>query len=373
MRIVYISDSAIPSSSPNSVHVMKMCQALAELGHTVTLEAKNTTACLKDVRDIHAFYAVRNSFKVNIFPRIAFKGSGAFCNASLTWRLPWISADLIYTRSITAAFLLLLYGKAVVFEVHEPYEGKAPRIRNMFRYIINHSRLVKLVVISQALKEYYLSNFRRSEDLILVSHDGADPFPSAEPILKGGEFKIGYVGSLYSGKGMEILIPLAAACPEVKFHVVGGNKGQIDENKLKAKGINNLVFHGFKSQQELPSYIASFDAVIAPYTSTVIVSEKAGANNLALWMSPLKIFEYMSAGKPIVTSDLPVIREILTDGDTALLCNPSSLEAWERAVTALSKDTALRHKLSKNSLILFTEKYTWKKRAEQILEAIVKA
>jgi glycosyltransferase involved in cell wall biosynthesis len=372
MRIVYISDSAIPSSSPNSVHVMKMCQAFAELGHTVTLEAKNTTACLKDVTDIHAFYAVRNNFKVNIFPRNAFKGSGAFYNASLTWRLPWIAADLIYTRSITAAFLLLLYGKAVVFEVHEPYEGKAPRIRKMFRYIIKHTRLIKLVVISDALKEYYLSNFKRSEDFIFVAHDGADTFPLAEPILKGEEFKIGYVGSLYSGKGMEILIPLAQACPQIRFHVVGGNKSQIEENQKKTKGINNLVFHGFKGQQELPSYIASFDAVIAPYTSRVVVSEKAGANNLALWMSPLKIFEYMSSGKPIVTSDLPVIREILTDGDTALLCNPSNLETWERAVTTLSKDPALRNKLSRNSLILFTEKYTWKKRAEQILEAIGK-
>jgi hypothetical protein len=115
MRIVYISDSAIPSTSPNSVHVMKMCQALADLGHNVTLEAKNTTACLHGVRDIHEFYAVRNNFKVNIFPRNAFKGSGAFYNASLVWRLPWTTADLIYTRSITAAFLLLLYGKTLVF------------------------------------------------------------------------------------------------------------------------------------------------------------------------------------------------------------------------------------------------------------------
>lgn len=372
MKIVYVSDSAIPSSSPNSVHVMKMCQAFADLGHQVELIAKRTTACIRNVTDIHKFYAVRQNFKIRIFPPVAFRGSGAFYNLSLVWRIPGIAADLNYTRSITAAFLFLVYNKPVVFEVHEPYEGKGIRIRSMFRFIIKHRKLLKLVVISGALREYYIATFGLSSERIIVAHDGADVFQPAEPVLGTEAFKVGYVGSLYVGKGMEILIPLAGACPEVQFHIVGGSGQQISEWKQKAGSgnISNLVFHGFKSQEQIPAYISSFDAVIAPYTFYVKVSEKRGANNLALWMSPLKIFEYMSAGKAIIASDLPVIREILQHGQTALLCDPVKLEDWISAVRRLSNEPTLRKSLSVNALSLLTDQYTWKKRAEQLLTHI---
>ncbi|MBT1688326.1 glycosyltransferase family 4 protein [Dawidia soli] len=369
MKIIYISDSAIPSSSPNSVHVMKMCQAFARQGHQVTLLAKNTTACRHDVRDIHAFYAVENNFDIKIYPRKAFRGSGMFYNLSLAFKGMTMSADLLYTRSITAAFLLLLYNKRVVFEVHEPFEGKGGRLKRMFRYIIFHPKLQKLVVISDALRQYYKKEFGHKEEDIVVAHDGADPFPAAAtPALSGSSVKVGYVGSLYPGKGMETLVPLAKACPEVQFHVVGGSTAQIQQ--LSARSSSNVIFHGFKSQQELPAYIASFDILIAPYTRTVIVSGKKGANNLALWMSPLKIFEYMSAGKPIITSDLPVIREILQDGVNARMCPPEVLEDWVTAVGELAGNSVLRTTLAARALHDFEEHFTWDKRAEEILKAV---
>jgi glycosyltransferase involved in cell wall biosynthesis len=348
---------------------MKMCQAFARQGHQVTLLAKNTTACRRDVRDVHAFYAVENIFDIKIYPRKAFRGSGMYYNLLLAFKTLTMSADLLYTRSITAAFLLLLYNKRVVFEVHEPFEGKGARLKRMFQHILYHRKLQKLVVISDALRQYYKKEFGRKEEDIVVAHDGADPFPAAvAPALSGNALKVGYVGSLYPGKGMETLVPLARACPDVEFHVVGGTPAQIKQ--IGATASSNVVFHGFKSQQELPAYIASFDILIAPYTRTVIVSEKQGANNLALWMSPLKIFEYMSAGKPIITSDLPVIREILQDGVSARMCQPEMLEDWVNAVRELAGNSALRTTLSARALHDFEDYYTWDKRVEEILKAI---
>ena len=372
MRIVYISDSAIPSSSPNSVHVMKMCQAFSDLGHEVTLVAKKTTACLKNVKDVHDFYAVKKNFKVRIYPSIAFRGSGMFYNVSLAWRAFGISADLIYTRSITAAFFFLAFRRPVVFEVHEPYEGKGSRLKKMFRFIAYNKRLRKLVVISEALKSYYKKEFSLRDDLIFVSHDGADPFPPASPIIINDQFKVGYVGSLLVGKGMEILIPLAKRCPQVEFHVVGGNEKQIHECSQKSGNIKNLIFHGFKTQNELPSYIISFDAVIAPYSSYVKVSNKEGANNLALWMSPLKIFEYMSANKPIIASRLGVITEILQHEKNALLCDPEDLKEWEIAIHRLRDEVGLRKELARNALTNFARHHTWRNRVERILEVLKK-
>ena len=373
MKIIYISDSAIPSSSPNSVHVMKMCQAFASGGHNVTLIGKNTTACFTQERDPHAFYAVKKNFALKIYPARAFTGAGVWYNISLLWRVLTLKADLIYTRSITAAFFLVLYGKPVVFEVHEPFEGKGTRLRRMFAFVIRNRKLRKLVVISQALQRYYQDTFGLPASAIVVAHDGADPFPEATPVLRPDAFSVGYVGSLYPGKGMEILLPLARMCPTASFHVVGGQGQQIEALQAANADLRNITFHGFKGQQELPGYIASFDVLIAPYTNSVKVSEKRGANNLALWMSPLKIFEYMSAGKPIITSGLAVIREIVQHGETALLCDPTVPAEWQAAVETLRDDSVLRARIGNNARQTFTEHYTWDIRARDILHAITKA
>jgi glycosyltransferase involved in cell wall biosynthesis len=373
MKIVYISDSAIPSSSPNSVHVMKMCQAFAVAGHQVTLIGKNTTACFQNVTDKHAFYAVQKNFDLTIQPRKPFKGSGAWYNLSMAWRVLGLKADLVYTRSITAAFFRLLYNLPVVFEVHEPFEGKGTRLRRMFAFIVRHRKLQKLVVISAALKRYYQDNFGLPASAIHVAHDGADPFPAGAPALQDAGFSVGYVGSLYPGKGMEILVPLAQASKDVHFHVVGGNKQQIQAIHDRVGALPNLTFHGFQTQQALPGFIRSFDVLIAPYTDQVIVSEKKGANNLALWMSPLKLFEYMSAGKPIITSSLAVIQEVVQHEETALLCDPASLPAWQAAIARLQQDVGLRQKLGAQALREFTRHYTWEQRAVEILNAIPKA
>ena len=367
MKITYISDSAIPSSSPNSVHVMKMCQAFALLGHEVTLYGKNTTSCFSRVNDVHSFYAVDNGFNISIYPNQAFKGSGMFYNLSFIWRILLLRSDLFYTRSILAAFFLLLYGRQIVFEVHEPFEGKGRLLNFMFSFIKKHKRLRKMVVISDALRKYYVNSGGMSLERIMVAHDGADPFVAARPVINDPSIKVGYIGSLYPGKGLEILVPLARVCSNVVFHVVGGNEEQVEKAKKEAGDVQNLVFHGFKSQQEIPGYISSFDVLIAPYSARVIVSEKKGANNLALWMSPLKLFEYMASGKPIISTALPVIKEVLQHGYNALLCDPENLEQWKERIYQMVSDADLRARLSKRALEDFNSRYTWQKRAAYIL------
>jgi len=369
MKIVYISDSSLPSTSPNSVHVMKMCQAFHAAGHDVVLMGKNTTACLKDVRDLYEFYAVSGDFDISIYPKHAFRGSGMFYNLSFLWRAHFLRADLFYTRSITAAFFLLLYNKEVVFEAHEPYEGKGFRLKTMFSFIIKNKRLRRLVVISDSLRNYYLNGGWIDAEKIIVAHDAADAFIAKGAVIQDAAFKVGYVGSLYPGKGMETLVPLARSCGDVAFHIVGGNESQIQKLKRETRDVQNLIFHGFKSQQEIPGYISSFSVLIAPYTDRVIVSEKRGANNLALWMSPLKIFEYMASGIPIITTSLPVIMEILKDENNALLCDPDNLLQWKVAIYRLKDDPDLRLRLGRQALDDFRQKYTWDIRAQNILSS----
>jgi glycosyltransferase involved in cell wall biosynthesis len=95
-----------------------------------------------------------------------------------------------------------------------------------------------------------------------------------------------------------------------------------------------------------------------------------GGDGVERWMSPLKLFEYMSYAKPIIASDLPVLREVLEDGRTALLAAPDDPEPWVAALERLRDDAGLRQKLGAEALAHFEGNYTWTSRARRVIEAV---
>jgi glycosyltransferase involved in cell wall biosynthesis len=90
-------------------------------------------------------------------------------------------------------------------------------------------------------------------------------------------------------------------------------------------------------------------------------------------MSPLKVFEYMAAGKAIVCSDLPVLREVLEHERTALLVPPDDRDAWVGALVRLARDVPFRHCLGAAARRELEDKYTWQRRAQRVLEGIAEA
>lgn len=371
-RILYISDSAIPSYSANSIHVMKMCQSWALQGHEVTLVAKSTAACVRGVRDIYAFYGVKPAFKLKIVPGRPFPGSGRFYNLFLPF-FSFGSYDVVYTRAIYPAFWYSLFGRKFAFEIHEPFETKNARLARLFRFVVRRNKVRSWVVISEALRTHFTKTFGIREQRITVAHDGADPFPrETQPVALAGDFKIGYVGSLLQGKGMELLMPLSKQLPACTFHIVGGQPGDVARWKAVLEpGQQNVVFHGFVPHAATVSYIQAFDLLIAPYQRSVFVKNADNSNNIAQWMSPLKIFEYMSSGKAMITSDLPVLREVLEPGRNAVLCDPDRIADWVKSIGELRENDELRQKLAAQALEDFLAHYTWDKRAEHILHHVL--
>lgn len=368
-KLLYISDSTIPSYSANSIHVMKMCQAFSNLGYDVTLIGKRTRGEIKDIKDPYSFYGVKRNFRLKLFPFKSFFFSGRLYN----FLLPFFSfsdVDIVYTRSIYAAFWYTLFKNTIVFEIHEPYDTKNAWLNWVFNRIIAGGKVLKWVVISAPLKDYLISEFNIQRDKILIAHDGADPtnFNELKKVTLKEGYKVGYVGSLLKGKGVEIIFELSDSLKNIDFHVVGGESEQIKYwNSRRDIDQNNLIFHGFVSPKETSAYLLEFDILIAPYQKEVFVKERHNSNNIAKYMSPLKIFEYMSAGKPIITSDLPVLKEVLSHNETAILCDPENLGEWESAILLLKNNKELGYKLSKEAKITFENNYTWDQRAMKIL------
>ncbi|RKQ42310.1 glycosyltransferase involved in cell wall biosynthesis [Roseivirga pacifica] len=371
MRILYISDSSIPSYSANGIHVMKMCQAWGEQGHAVTLLAKKTNACLDNVEDIFSFYGVTKCFEIKFFPSKPFSGSGRVYNLLLPF-FSFGNFDLVYTRAIYPAFWYSLFGKPISFEIHEPFDTKSKWLANLFRFIVKREVVKKWVVISSPIKNYLIESFNIPQSEILVAHDGADEVDDSHGVfgLAPNEIHVGYVGSLLKGKGMDLIFELSKVLSNVNFHVVGGTEEQLLDWKNRTLPSQELVFHGFIEHARTVEYLKAFDILIAPYKTEVFVKEESNSNNIAKWMSPLKIFEYMAVQKPIITSDLEVIREVLKNNESAILCNPDNLQEWVNAINLLSSNPLEASKIAENAYRTFTNEFTWSKRAKNILNFI---
>jgi len=369
MKIVYIGSSTIPSRTANSIHVMKMCQAFAQNGHEVILIVPDNRAnCEPDVEDVFDFYGVERCFEIVYLPLPPVKGRGLIYGFQAAKKTGKLQPDIVYGRNLPGCFFASLLKLPVIFESHAPIEGFV--YGNIFNKLIQKPELRKLVVITHALKDHYSNRYPFISDKIIVAPDGADPVPAdAIPAVlpnKGKKLQIGYVGHLYSGRGIDIIHQLAERCPWADFHIVGGTDKDINTYRKSTTPLANLYLHGFKPHTEAERYRIGCDVLIAPYQNKVSVG--VSVYTTERWMSPLKIFEYMAAGKAIICSDIPVLREILEDGRNALLCDPEDIESWERALLILSKEKDYRIWLGETARSELLSTYSWSSRASKLIE-----
>lgn len=368
MKIVYISNSIIPSRTANSIHVMKMCQAFADNGHEVVLLAPGRNKEYENnIDDIYDYYGVCKNFKIKKLWHPNIKGRSFLYTLSIFFFLFNKKFDLVYGRFLHGCYVATFFKNKVIFESHAPIYEKNNYESKLFKKLIKSKYFQKLVVISQALKNMYLESGYLNDDKIQVAHDGADEVVDfeikAELLGDKDNLKVGYVGHLYKGRGIELIIQCAEKLNNITFHIVGGTNENIDYWKqiINNMNINNIYFYGFVSPKEAVLYRNAFDVVLAPYAKQVSVADTGDTSR---FMSPLKIFEYMSHGKAIIASDIPVLREVLSQSNSILL-DPNDIDGWVNAIQSL-KDTNFKNKISFNALHDF-QKYTWKKRGKDVV------
>jgi len=182
-----------------------------------------------------------------------------------------------------------------------------------------------------------------------------------------GAFVAGFSGHMYPGRGIDRIFDIALRMPDVVFYLMGGMEEHIEENRriMKNRGIENIVFTGFVVNSELPLYQAASDVLLMPYQRRVAAVSTA---DIASFFSPMKMFEYMAANRLIVSSDLPVLREIL-DETNAVLCPPDDTEAWCEAINRARNDPSWAEKIAEKARS-DVERYTWRNRVRRILSSI---
>src|SRR3989344_2047521 len=169
-----------------------------------------------------------------------------------------------------------------------------------------------------------------------------------------------YTGHLFEWKGAQTLLQTARKLQtqDVIFVFVGGMEYDIEKFKEKAKDLSNVLIVGYKPHKEIPFYLKAADIVVLPNSAEEDISSK--------YTSPLKLFEYMASGRPIVASDLPSVREIL-NGNNAVLVKPDNLESLAEGVERVLNDKILADNIS-YAAFEDVKNYTWQKRAKAIVE-----
>jgi glycosyltransferase involved in cell wall biosynthesis len=371
MKIVCISAAKIPSELANGIQAMKACQALAQLGHQVTLLVPESRQETVGDSDLAVYYGLRTPFEVIWLPA----RSRRWFSWEAVRRARRLGPDLLYAWPLPAAAYGLLTRLPVLLEMHDLPSGLFGPL--WFRLFLRLPGRKRLLVITSALRaaldERYGLRLPASEVILAPNGVDLERFDSLPPPAEARR-RLGLpalptvvcTGHLYPGRGADLFLELARAFPQVNFLWVGGrHKDVLDwQTCAGSLGLRNVTFTGFVPNERLPLYQAAADILLMPYGKTIAIS--SGMGHSAQVASPMKMFEYMASGRAILTSDLPIIREVL-DETNAVFCPPEDAAAWRSALATLLDDEARRQALGQRARAA-AENYTWNRRAARALE-----
>lgn len=369
MKIVYVSQSYIPSREANSIHVMQMCSAMAGLGHDVTLLAPDAPYRVeRDVNDSFSFYGVPERFTIRKLPLPRYKGNIYVYSLHVARELSRIRPDLVVGRFLNGCWAAAVQGYPTVFDSHGPIWETGWIRKFLLWHMIRRRTFRKLTVNSHALGAQYRSrrSVQRAGVRVQVAPNGANFVGSERADLPGAStFKAGYFGHLYPGRGIDLILDVAKRLPDVDFMIVGGTEEDIRRWASSIEEIPNAYSLGFVPPAEVYAYRNACDVLLAPYQR--VVAYAGGKGDQSGYMNPIKLLEYMSSAKPIVASDLPGVRETLSE-ETALLVECDDADAWAEAIRKLQCDPELARSLAERAYREFSENYTWTARARALIE-----
>lgn len=371
MKIACITTSRIPSNTANSIQAMKVCQALQQTGNQVQLWVPHfQKAKWSYIADI---YGLTEKFQLNWLPFFPPFRQYDFCRKAVKFAQQW-DADLIYTWALQAAVVGVLTKNPIVMEFHDyPMGTFGPYLFHIF---MRRPGVKLLLFTTKALatgleKRYGISISEKNLQIapngteIERYHDLPNPSQARKTIGIKDKLSIVFTGHFYQGRGAELLLELANSLPNLQFLWIGGNEADVQpwRERLQQLGIQNVIITGFVPNSQIPLYQAAGEILLMPYGKKISGSSGGDISDV---INPMKMFDYLAAGRAIIASNIPVFREILNK-DNAVFCEPDKPSNWIDAVKTLAIDEALRKRLGEQAKS-DAQQYTWKKRAKKTLE-----
>lgn len=339
----YVVDSIKNGPAANSIHARAMSIAYAEINDNIKTHFLGKKYAFRSLSLLGRIYRCLKIF--------------------------WLHPDVVnfHTRSRIFWVIALLYGKKVVYEYHD-----IPKWIRLENLLISSRSTIGLIFITEALKSdmsVLLPSLFHKKSLVLPDGAFLTERDFNWPSIDSEYYNVGYAGQLYKGKGMEMIVKIGARLDDrFRIYVIGGFPEDVKywREIIRIKGLDNRIqLLGLVDHKQVSGFLKRMDCLVLPNQPKVSVY--GGNGDIGKYTSPLKLFEYMNAGKPIIASDLEVLKEVLSHGRNAILCPFDDVDAWCSAIELCHGDIRYSKELSEAAITDLSEKYTWNIRAKSII------
>jgi len=383
MRITYVVHARFPAEKAYGLQIASVCSALAKNGHDVTIVAPFTKNYIHE--NVHEYYGLPGSvgfIRLNNFDALGKRWiPGAFWmvitmyfyRRALKEFFKKHKSSAVYARSVHVLQSLLESGTPVILELHTLPKKPSARFRRMC------DRCARIVCLTRPMRNELTGKFGVNPDSVIVEGDGVDfgafqSVPPYKPFAGGHDFPknkkiIGYIGSLVTRDDLEKgVIEFLGALKELKNDgvfgwIVGGPESWKKKYEELAESIGlsreNVRFEGRVKIAEVPLCVSKCDVCVYP-------APKSSHPYFQRDTSPLKLLEYLAAGKPVVCADIPPVRDIV-DESIVVFCEPGNSKSLADAIRkVLSEDNSERIRLGREK----ARWYDWGARMERVISGI---
>ena len=356
MKLYYITRVSIPAQSAQSIQITAMCKAFfrQKVGFKFISPESAGNVNLAEEFD---WEKIKLSTK---FKYLEF----AFKSFVKTFKE---KPSHVYTRDIVIAYLLSFLKIKVIYEAHKEPMSKTA---SLFMALLVNKNNFFLVTISKALKNYYIESYSFKDDKVLSCHDGVflEKYDKLADIPKKqlrqelnlpiDKIIVMHTGSMYKGNDAMLFESVVDNFEDILFVQVGGSVRDLKKYKKLYKLFNNIIFIPHQNNDILVKYQMSADLLFY-----------ALARENALWWctSPLKIFEYMATGIPILGSNIGSVSEVLNNSNS-ITFDPEDEKTIIKGVNTFLNDREFAIERAGIALNNVKKKYTWRKRVIDITD-----
>lgn len=371
--LLYLANVRLPTEKAYGIQITHMCEAFAEQGIHVKLIMPTRRNPISE--DLFSYYPVKKNFQMlklwspdfylpGALDRIAVAVKDAISATRLAFFAAFQREAVVYSRDELPLYLLSFIRGNLVFEAHR-YSSRRVWFYRRFK-----KAGVKVAVISFGIRDRFLW-LGYAEEQILLAPDGADlaQFDIRRTkeecrmalSLPHNKVLVLYTGHLYSWKGVGVLAEASKQLDQrYRVVVVGGTEHETARYKHIYADCRNIMFLGWKPYRLMPLYLRAADMLVLPNSGKEDISR--------IFTSPLKMFEYMASGNPIIASDLPSIREVLSD-ETAFFVPPDNPSILAQIIYTVAANIPESDKRARQARIKVAE-YSWSSRARRVLRFI---
>lgn len=381
MKICYVAiDVILPYHRGSSTHTYEIARNLIKLGHEVHVISRRLSGrqskheVLSGVR----VYRINRGILIPLKPRgwqVHENGTPLYARIlRKVYRLYLRSIYLLYAAVYTA-YMVRRHNADVIFERGSSLGAGALAAKLMRKplvlEIIDPNYASISVKTAKKIFIYTKSVLRENvnDDKLITVTAGAD-IGLFRPDINGGEVRrkyniseetpvVGYAGIFAQWHGVEDLTEaskiILKEVPEVKFLMVGPNYNHTQGIVEKAYLGKAFIFTGPVPYDEVPKYVAASDVIVAPYNP---------AKNLLMrrcgyYFSPIKVFEAMACGKPVVSTSIDIVKDTIRNEETGFLVPSGDPKALAYTTIKILKDKERATKVGANARKLIEEKYSW--------------